>query len=241
MCGSRKAIEPSTAKRRFALAAVLGTGLLLSACVGGGDSAPRRISHRPAAKPAPKRAALPPAYRAGSSEYRQCTVRLASLNASYTPLPDRSYGGGCSAYGAVRLLDVGVPLTNAGAMTCPLAETFAAWARYGVEPAARLILGSPLVRIETMGTYNCRTVAGSAKLSEHSHSNAVDVAAFVLADGRRITIEDDWNGTRSSKEFLRRIRESACKRFRTVLSPDYNAAHYNHLHFDMGGKGNYCR
>lgn len=240
MRGSRKAIEPSTAKRRFALAAILGTGLLLSACVGS-DSGSRRISHRPAAHKTAKRAAPPPAYHAGSAEYRQCTVRLASLNAIYTPLPDRSYGGGCSAYGAVKLLDVGVPLTNAGAMTCPLAEKFAAWARYGVEPAARLILGSPLVRIETMGTYNCRTIAGSSKMSEHSHSNAVDVAAFVLADGRRITIEDDWNGTRASKEFLRRVRESACKRFRTVLSPDYNAAHANHLHFDMGGKGTYCR
>ena len=28
-------------------------------------------------------------------------------------------------------------------------------------------------------------------------------------------------------------------RFRTVLGPDYNAAHYNHLHLDMG-RGPFC-
>lgn len=227
-----------SASRRLALVAALGSGLLLSACAGDIVPPGRRISHR--APPRPHNAP-PPMPRADSAAYRQCTVKLASLDARYTPLPDRSYGNGCSAYGAVKLLDVGVPITNAGAMTCPLAENFAAWARYGVEPAARLILGSELTRIETMGTYNCRTIAGSAKMSEHAHSNAVDVSAFVLADGRRISVQNGWSGDRESQAFLRRVRESACKRFRTVLSPDYNEAHYNHLHFDMGGKGGYCR
>jgi hypothetical protein len=36
------------------------------------------------------------------------------------------------------------------------------------------------------------------------------------------------------REFFAVIHNSACKRFKTVLSPDYNAAHYNHLHLDMG-------
>lgn len=216
--------------RRLAMVIALMAGLTLSAC--SGDMIPsRRSTHKPAAS----------SYSNQSAEYRQCAVKLASLNARYTPLPDKSYGGGCTAYGAVKLLDIGVPTTNLGAMTCPLAENFTAWARYGVAPAARLILGSDLVRIETFGTYNCRTIAGSGKLSEHAHSNAVDVAAFLLADGRRISVQGGWNGDRGEREFLRRIRESACKRFRTVLSPDYNAAHHDHLHFDMGGMGTYCR
>lgn len=176
-----------------------------------------------------------------SAEFRLCAGKLTELGARYTPLPDRSYGGGCSAYGAVRLDNIGVPATNLGPMTCPLAQNFTAWARYGVAPAARLLLGSELVRIETFGTYSCRTIAGSGKLSEHARSNAIDIAAFLLANGRRISVQDGWNGDRDAQAFLRRIRESACKRFRTVLSPDYNAAHHDHLHFDMGGKGTYCR
>jgi len=241
MRGCRESGEPAgTRPWRAGPAGIVAAciaALMLSAC--GGRLVP---AHRSAQRPPPKaRPSPPPSYSANSAEYRQCRVKLASLNAQYTPLPDRSYGGGCSAYGAVKLLDVGVPITNLGAMTCPLAERFTAWARYGVAPAARLILGSELVKIETMGTYNCRPIAGTARLSEHAHSNAVDVSAFLLADGRRISIQGDWNGSKEVRQFLRVIRESACKRFRTVLSPDYNAAHYDHLHFDMGGKGTYCR
>ncbi len=168
---------------------------------------------------------------------------LGAASVSYTPLPDQLFGGGCSALGSVRLIDIGTPVSNLGMMTCPLAKTFAAWARYGVGPAARQILGSEIVKIETMGTYNCRAVNGapSGKLSEHAHSNAVDVSAFVLADGRRVAVRGGWKeGTSAERAFLKTIHTSACRRFATVLSPDYNAAHYDHFHFDMG-KGPFCR
>lgn len=175
-------------------------------------------------------------------EVRQCLAKLQAQSIAFTPLPDKDYGGGCDARGAVKLLDIGVPTTNLGAMTCDLAANFAAWARYGVQPAARLYFGQELARIETFGTYNCRPIAGSGKLSEHAHSNAVDISAFVLADGRRISVQKDWNGSDNQvRQFFRVIQTSACKRFRTVLSPDYNAAHHDHFHFDMGGRGGFCR
>jgi hypothetical protein len=130
-------------------------------------------------------------------------------------------------------------------MTCDLASKFAAWARYAVRPAARLYLGTEVVKIETFGTYACRNVVGNpgmaGKRSEHAHANAIDIAAFTLADGRRISVEADWTQSGIARQFLQRVHDSACKRFRTVLGPDYNAAHYNHFHFDMGGKGGYCR
>ena len=68
----------------------------------------------------------------------------------------------------------------------------------------------------------------------------MDVSGFVLADGRRITVEAGWNGSDDERKFLRQVRQAACQRFQTVLSPDFNAAHYNHLHFDLG-RGPYCR
>jgi hypothetical protein len=107
------------------------------------------------------------------------------------------------------------------------------------------MLGSPLVRIETMGSYACRTVAGTDRMSAHATGNAIDVSGFVLADGRRITVLGQWYaGTPAEQAFLRVIHASACKRFGTVLGPDYNEAHRNHLHVELAGataRGIYCR
>ncbi|MCC6481533.1 MAG: extensin family protein [Sphingomonadaceae bacterium] len=209
--------------------------LALSACAG--DVIPQGKHLRGHGR-APSAA---PRYGVNSPEFRQCAGKLAALGGHFTPLPDRSYGGGCSAFGAVRLDEIIVPVTGLGSMTCPVAQHFTAWARYGVAPAARIYFGVELVRIDTFGTYNCRVVAGSDRLSEHGRANAIDIAAFLLADGRRISVQNGWNGDDASRAFLRAVRTSACRRFRTVLSPDYNAAHHDHLHFDMGGRGGYCR
>lgn len=178
---------------------------------------------------------------APTPDLKQCLAKLNAGLVQYELLPDQHFKGGCTAIGAVKLLDIGVPTSGLGAMTCGLAFNFAAWARYGVQPAARVYLHGEIAKIETFGTYSCRPIAGSDRLSEHGRSNAVDVSAFVLTDGRRISVKNGWNGDRDADQFLKVIRESACKRFRTVLSPDYNAAHHDHLHFDMGGKGTYCR
>ena len=211
------------------------TVAMLSAC--GGDLVPRgRVAKASKPAPRPVRQIAPQ-----TVEVKQCLAKLQSQSVSFTPLPDQNFGGGCNAVNSVKLLDIGVPATNLGAMTCPLAANFAAWARYGVQPAARAILGTEIVKIETFGTYNCRPIAGSGKLSEHAHSNAVDVAAFVMNDGRRITVQKGWSGDKETRRFLQVVHDSACKRFNTVLSPDYNAAHRDHFHFDMGGRGGFCR
>jgi hypothetical protein len=178
---------------------------------------------------------------------RQCLSTLKAADVRFTPLPNQSYGGGCQTIDTVKLMQLATDTTNLGPMTCPLAASFAAWAKNAVRPAARQYLGSDVVRIETMGTYNCRNVNGarSGRLSEHAFGNAVDVSGFVLADGRRISVLNGWNGKKDEREFLRRLHQSACKRFGTVLGPDYNAAHANHLHFDMGKSmkdgSAYCR
>jgi hypothetical protein len=185
---------------------------------------------------------------ASGPDARQCLAELGATRANFTPLPDRYYGGGCSNVNTVTLANLrsdsnSLSLSNMGPVTCSMASSFAGWARYGADRAARQILGSPLVRIETMGSYSCRNVAGTARRSAHATANAIDVAAFVLADGRRVSVLDDWfNGTRDEREFLHVVQESACKRFATVLSPEYNAAHRDHLHVEVGTGGRpYCR
>ncbi len=223
--------------RGAATAALLASMMTLAGC--GGDLVPRGKVAR-ASKPvrAPARTTRP---SQPALETRQCFAKLQSQAVSFTPLPDRNFGGGCNAINSVKLLDIGVPATGLGAMTCNLAANFAAWARYGVQPAARVVFGAEIEKIETFGTYNCRPIAGSGKLSEHAHSNAIDVSAFVLSDGRRITVQQGWHGDQQTRQFLSLIHASACKRFNTVLSPDYNAAHHDHFHFDMGGRGGFCR
>jgi hypothetical protein len=208
----------------------------LAGCVSNGNRRPTRPSARPVQK-----APLP-----NSQSYRQCIGSLDALAVRYQSLPNQNMGGGCAIIDSVKLLDIGTPTANLGAMTCDLASKFAAWARYAVRPAARLYLDTEVVKIETFGTYACRDVRGSGgtiagKRSEHAHANAVDIAAFVLADGRRVSILNDWRADGPTSKFLHIVHDSACKRFRTVLSPDYNVAHRDHLHFDMGGKGGYCR
>lgn len=190
--------------------------------------------------PRPEPAAATSAF--SSTSARQCLADLGDAGVRYQALPNREFGGGCRTVDTVQLLDIGVPTTNLGALTCPLAAGFSAWARYAVQPAARQMLGSDVVKIETMGTYACRNIngAGSGKLSQHALANAVDVSAFVLRDGRRVSVERGWNGDPREQAFLHALHASACRRFGTVLGPDYNSAHYNHLHFDMSGNG-YCR
>lgn len=197
--------------------------LVLDGCGGGRDARP----------PGPP----PPSTKA----FAQCTGDLLRDGVRFRALPDQRFGGGCSAVGAVQLLDIGVPVTNLGAMRCGLAGKFAAWIRYGAQPAARQLLGSELVRVESFGTYACRNTVGTAgplRLSGHAIANAVDVGGFVLADGRRIAILTGWASPDPAvRQFLQVVRHSACRRFGTVLSPDYNAAHANHLHLEDDSAG----
>jgi hypothetical protein len=143
----------------------------------------------------------------------------------------------------VQLLDIGTPVTNLGAMTCPVARQFARWAREAVQPAARAWLGRKVVRIESFGTYSCRTINSrpGAKISEHGRANAVDIAAFVLEGGQRIGVKEGWTGgDEDVRRFLRAVHQAGCRRFGVTLGPDADAFHRDHLHFDMG-QGPYCR
>lgn len=179
-------------------------------------------------------------------EARQCLASLGATRANFSPLPDQYYAAGCSTLNTVRLAalhgdDAALALSNLGPVTCPLATSFAGWARFGADRAARQILGSALVRIETMGSYSCRNVAGSDRRSAHATANAIDISAFVLADGRRISVMGNWTrGTTQERRFLATIHQSACKRFGTVLGPAYNSSHQDHLHLELSNRA-FCR
>ncbi|MEM7702231.1 MAG: extensin family protein [Pseudomonadota bacterium] len=177
---------------------------------------------------------------------RACHAELSAAGARFSPVPDTYDAPGCNMVGTVKLTALAgdsapFGLSNLGAVKCQTAKAFSAWARYGVDRAARQILGSPLAQIETMGSYACRNVFGTSRRSGHATGNAIDVSGFVLADGRRITLKGDWSdGTRAEREFLRVVHRSACKRFGTVLGPEYNRAHEDHFHLEGTG-ARFCR
>ena len=199
----------------------------LAACVGPSDQQPRR-----------RVASSPP-----EPDVRICLADLGRAGARYELLPDRNFSPGCSATRSVKLIEVGIPVTNLGAVKCGLAVPFTLWVRGAVQQAARAWLDSPVAKIETFGSYACRPInnVSGNKLSEHARANAVDVSGFLLANGRRISVRDDWNGPDpQARNFLRALHQSACRRFRVVIGPDANRFHHDHFHFDMG-PGPYCR
>ena len=178
----------------------------------------------------------------------QCEAELAAARVTFAPTPDRVNSATCGLTAAGVLgPDMGTTARMAPSdvtMTCALAAAVSVWRRQSVEPAARELLGSDVVEIDHMGVYACRGVrtdAGStSRASAHSRAAALDFSGVRLRDGRRITVAGDWADGTPEARFLRRIRDEACRVFGTVLSPDYNAVHRDHLHLEAES-GRLCR
>lgn len=148
---------------------------------------------------------------------------------------ERRDAGFCSTRDTLRMAGDLAPA--APVMTCPLALGYALWDRQVLTPAARDIVGSRLTRVDHYGTYACRTIYGrpGERPSAHAKAAALDVAGFRFADGRRATVAADFRTDSAEGRFVRAARRGACQVFGTVLSPDYNAAHRDHLHLEGSG------
>jgi hypothetical protein len=116
---------------------------------------------------------------------------------------------------------------------CAVTAAMALWNRNVVQPLAKKHFGQTVVELENLGSYNCRKIAGKQAQSQHSTANAIDISAFVLADGTRISLINDWDDGDRRSAFLHAVRDGSCGLFSTVLSPDYNEAHADHFHLDM--------
>jgi len=95
-------------------------------------------------------------------------------------------------------------------------------------------------RVKHIGTFNCRNIAGSSTLSQHSYGNAIDLWKFVGTDGTTYSLEHDWqknnnNPTTHKAQVLHYIANQLHERriFNIVLTPNFDAAHYNHFHVDL--------
>ncbi|MDX2287951.1 MAG: extensin family protein [Hyphomicrobiaceae bacterium] len=153
----------------------------------------------------------------------------------------RSGLGGPSVCGAARPFEMSavgrgaIGLRPAALLRCPMIKPVEDWLMAAVDPAAVRYLGAPVREIKVAASYSCRTRNGiaGAKLSEHALANALDISGFVLADGRTVTIRSGWGGTADEQAFLRVVHREACRRFTTVLGPDADRFHHDHLHVDL--------
>ena len=170
----------------------------------------------------------------------RCRQTLDDAGLTFVEAPDRTQGF-CSTANSLRLAD---PTLRPGGpvMRCDLALNYAVWRRHVVEPAARRTLGADLARVEHVGTYACRTIYGQdgARPSNHATASALDVVGFRLRGGGHVSVLRDYRDPGSKGQFLRDVRKGGCRLFGTTLTPDYNAAHADHFHLDMG-LWNICR
>jgi hypothetical protein len=165
-----------------------------------------------------------------------CREVLQHAALEFVPLADSVTGEGCGFTNAVTVHRTSAEVGEEFSITCRTAASLALWERHALQPAAEKYFGQRVTAIEHFGSYSCRNVYGrpAATRSRHATAEAWDVAGFVLADKRRIRVARDWQSTEPEAAFLREVRDGACGFFDGVLSPDYNAAHHDHLHFDRG-------
>lgn len=165
-----------------------------------------------------------------------CFEVLEASDLEYERIDDRETGPACGFFDAARLLRSNVSWGGGVTLTCPALVALVHWERHVLQPLAQELFGEALVRVRHYGTYACRNINGRAggRRSQHATANAIDIAAFVFESGREARVVRDWSGSTEAGAYLERAHGEACKRFRAVLGPDYNTAHSDHFHLDMG-------
>jgi hypothetical protein len=126
-------------------------------------------------------------------------------------------------------------VTPNATLACPIVSALDRWVIDSVQPAAQRWFAQPVVEIKQISAYSCRGMNGQpgAKISEHAFGNALDIAAFKLADGHVVTVKNGWRGTPEEQGFLHDVQLAACQQFTTVLAPGSNVFHYDHIHVDL--------
>ena len=165
-----------------------------------------------------------------------CDQALQTSTLRYAHQADSGPDAQCPLNDTLRIQGGDVALSSSFLASCRLAVAYALFDVHALQPAAQAVFGQKVVQIDHLGSFACRNVynRSEGRLSQHASANALDIAGFRLADGRRISVLKDWKDDGDNGRFLRLVRDGACKQFSTVLGPDYNAAHRNHFHVDMG-------
>lgn len=135
-----------------------------------------------------------------------------------------------------------VTLSSRITTNCQMASALPGWLAT-VDGYAEAMLGSRVAGIATGTSYMCRKRNNGAEgfTSEHGFANAVDITGFTLEDGRSIAVTENWSPPAAPEgRLLRLAHDAACAGYTTVLGPEANAEHADHLHLDLGCHGASC-
>jgi len=192
------------------------------------DDPPGRITH----------------YKLRNLTPQACTSLLSQANqrALIRTQPVADSGGECPLRNVVRVRNFGpVSLNSSFLASCPLALSSALFISQQARPLTRSYTGSELTRIEHLGSFACRNIyhRPDARRSEHATAEALDITAFGLANGEKVTVQNGWKATKT-QPWLKGMLAASCSYYGNSLGPEYNAAHASHFHLGMRGFG-LCR
>jgi hypothetical protein len=220
-----------------------GVLLVLALCAGGvfavryvSDRYPQHLPWTPLKLTQPVGYFTPLKFAQMRNDFATCRRLLTEAGVSYSILAPVRAGPLCGYTDGITRTDEGdIRYSPSAAASCVVVAGLHMWEREVVQPAARRHFGQPISGVRTFGTYACRRIGGGSRgsYSQHAHANAIDIAAFTLENGEDVSIAADWHGGGAKAAFLREVRDGACGIFGTTLSPDYNAAHRDHLHIDQ--------
>lgn len=175
-----------------------------------------------------------------------CSVRPSRIGLA-EKIRNIDEGNGCEVRNAWKVQSLGsVGFSRPATLDCGMAEPLNGWLEDAVQPAARRNFGERVAKVDVAASYACRPRNNQrgAKMSEHGYGNAIDISAFTLESGRKVTVLDGWRGPSDERGFLQQVHGAACGPFRTVLGPNADAAHRDHIHLDLQNRRNgsrYCR
>jgi hypothetical protein len=206
------------ARRVAYLTAVVGLGLTVAGCLGY-PSFERRADWR-------------------DQEERACMRQREVTASAWIEQASKIDGkGACGVDKPLKvkaLADGTISIGPIATIGCPMTTALEGWVRGAVQPAALAWFGQPVSAVKQVSAYYCRTKNSKhgASLSEHAFGNALDIAGFVLVDGREITVLKGWKGPPDERSFLREVYAHGCESFKTALGPGYKY-HADHFHFDL--------
>ena len=123
-----------------------------------------------------------------------CAKVLSGVTLDYEALPPLKEGL-CGAPAPILVKSIGgVAIEPPATMTCALASGVASWISKTLQPHAKAILGTQVVKLHNATSYSCRNRYGgeTTPLSEHALANALDISEFVFESGEKVTVLADW-------------------------------------------------
>jgi len=172
------------------------------------------------------------------NDAESCRAILKKPHIEAEPIADQMGKDGCGWRNAFKVATAGGAKIYLDKLSCQASTALALWLTHAIQPLAEQSFGARVASVQTMGTYSCRNIVGNVfwkdVKSEHATANAIDISGFTLTDGRQISIVAHWKGTDAQAQFLKEAHRRACRYFRVSLSPEFNAAHRDHLHLDRG-------